>query len=89
VIVIAEMLGIDPADRAHFKRWGELDIRTFNPFLSEEERVGAAVTSALGERDAYLHRVLARLRGGETTGPRFSVGRCAAGSTRGGRGTSG
>jgi hypothetical protein len=30
VIVIAEMLGIDPGDRADFKRWSELDIRTFN-----------------------------------------------------------
>jgi cytochrome P450 len=60
VIVIAEMLGIDPADRDDFKRWSELDVRTFNPFLSDEER--AAVSSALGERDAYLRRVLARRR---------------------------
>jgi len=60
VIVIAEMLGIDPADRADFKRWSELDVRTFNPFLADGER--AAVTSALGERDAYLRRVLARRR---------------------------
>jgi cytochrome P450 len=60
VIVIAEMLGIDPADRVDFKRWSELDTRTFNPFLPEEER--AAVLSALGERDAYLRRVLARRR---------------------------
>jgi cytochrome P450 len=60
VIVIAEMLGIDAADRVDFKRWSELDIRTFNPFLSEAER--AAVLSALGERDAYLGRVLARRR---------------------------
>ena len=57
VIVIAEMLGIDPADRADFKRWSELDVRTFNPFLSDEER--ATVNRALGERDAYLRRVLA------------------------------
>jgi cytochrome P450 len=60
VIVIAEMLGIDSADRDDFKRWSELDVRTFNPFLSDEER--AAVSSALGERDAYLRRVLARRR---------------------------
>jgi cytochrome P450 len=60
VIVIAEMLGIDPADRDDFKRWSELDVRTFNPLLSDEER--AAVTSALGERDAYLRHVLARRR---------------------------
>ena len=60
VIVIAEMLGIDPADRDEFKRWSELDVRTFNPFLSDEER--ASVISALGERDAYLRRVLARRR---------------------------
>ncbi len=60
VIVIAEMLGIDPADRDDFKRWSELDVRTFNPFLSDEER--ANVSSALGERDAYLRRVLARRR---------------------------
>ena len=60
VIVIAEMLGIDPADRDDFKRWSELDVRTFNPFLSDEER--ATVSSALGERDAYLRQVLARRR---------------------------
>jgi cytochrome P450 len=60
VIVIAEMLGIDPADRGDFRRWSELDVRTFNPFLSDEER--ATVSSALGERDAYLRRVLARRR---------------------------
>jgi cytochrome P450 len=60
VIVIAEMLGIDPADRNDFKRWSELDVGTFNPFLSDEEL--AIVSSALEERDAYLRRVLARRR---------------------------
>jgi cytochrome P450 len=51
-IVIAEMLGIDPADQAQFKAWSDVVVQGFNPMLSDEvrkqiEKVGA-------EMDAYL-----------------------------------
>jgi cytochrome P450 len=64
VIVIAEMLGVDPADRDDFMRWAEIDVQTFNPLLTDEQR--ARVNDALGARDAYLRRVLA----GRRTDPR-------------------
>lgn len=31
IIVIAEMLGVDPADQADFKRWSDALLHTFNP----------------------------------------------------------
>jgi len=37
-IVIAEMLGVDPADQADFKRWSDDSVMGFNPMLTEEER---------------------------------------------------
>ncbi|HEU4368778.1 MAG TPA: cytochrome P450 [Methylomirabilota bacterium] len=60
VIVIAEMLGIDPADRDDFKRWSDLDAMTFNPMLSDEQR--AVLAEAMSQRDAYLRRALAERR---------------------------
>jgi cytochrome P450 len=46
-IVIAEMLGVDPADRDDFKRWSDQTVEGFNPVLTEEqrERVGEANTA--------------------------------------------
>ena len=37
-VVIAEMLGVDPADRDDFKRWSDEGVRLFDPTLSPEER---------------------------------------------------
>jgi hypothetical protein len=52
-IIIAEMLGVDPADRTEFKRWSDDAVMTFNPLLTPEERQrvmesGAAFDSYFG-----------------------------------------
>ena len=60
VIVIAEMLGVDPADRRAFKRWSDWQALSLNPLLSEEER--AAADAADAELAEYLRRALAERR---------------------------
>jgi len=60
VIVIAEMLGIDPTDRADFKRWSEATAMGFNPMLTDDQRAALARQNA--ELDAYLERVIAERR---------------------------
>jgi cytochrome P450 len=58
-IVIAEMLGVDPAGRADFKRWSDETVKVFNPLLSAEERESAAAAArALSDyfRAAIAHR---------------------------------
>ena len=55
-IVIAEMLGVDPADRADFKRWSDLGVMNFNPLLTPEER--ELVNEASAALDAYLRRAV-------------------------------
>ena len=44
-IVIAEMLGVDPRQRASFKRWSDAVVTVFNPLLSAEERAQAEEAS--------------------------------------------
>ena len=59
-IVIAEMLGVDPADRDDFKRWSDLGVMNFNPLLTPEERQSA---NEAGEAmDQYLRRVIEERR---------------------------
>lgn len=59
-IVIAEMLGVDPADRDDFKRWSDTGVMSFNPMLSPEERqVVNAASEALAE---YLRHAVAERR---------------------------
>ncbi|HYB42383.1 MAG TPA: cytochrome P450 [Candidatus Methylomirabilis sp.] len=60
VIVIAEMLGVDPGDRRDFKRWSDAQAASLNPLLTEEER--AAVNAADEELEEYLRRALAERR---------------------------
>jgi cytochrome P450 len=55
--VIAEMLGVDPADRDDFKRWSDDGVLAFDPMLSEEGR--AKVNAAMSSMDAYLRRAVA------------------------------
>jgi cytochrome P450 len=55
-IVIAEMLGVDPADRADFKRWSDIGVMNFNPLLTAEER--ETVNEATSAMDEYLHRAV-------------------------------
>jgi len=59
-IVIAEMLGVDPAHRADFKRWSDLGVMNFNPLLTPEER--ELVNEASAALDAYLRRAVEERR---------------------------
>jgi len=57
VIVIAEMLGIDPADRNSFRRWSEVSVAAFfNPFRTPEQ--GQAAAQAQLELDDYFRRMI-------------------------------
>lgn len=59
-IVIAEMLGVDPADRDDFKYWSDTGVMSFNPLLSAEERtVVNAASEALG---GYFRRAISDRR---------------------------
>jgi cytochrome P450 len=60
VIVIAEMLGIDPADRHDFKRWSDGQAMGLNPLLTADQR--AATEELDAELAAYLRRALAERR---------------------------
>ena len=59
-IVIAEMLGVDAADEADFKRWSDQSVLGFNPMLTDEER--DRVFLAAEAMDQYLRRALAERR---------------------------
>lgn len=59
-IVIAEMLGIDPADKADFKRWSDAGVMGFDPMLSAEAK--QVVQQANVELDAYLTTTIADRR---------------------------
>jgi len=59
-IVISEMLGVDPNDRADFKRWSDQTVQIFNPLLTAEERV--SVADAAMALDAYFRRAIAERR---------------------------
>ena len=57
VIVIAEMLGIDPADRASFRRWSELSVVAFfNPFRTAQQ--SEAAMQAQQELNDYFLRMI-------------------------------
>jgi len=60
VIVIAEMLGVDPADRADFKRWSDTSVTGFNPVLTQEQ--AAVIAASMQELDDYLRRAIAARR---------------------------
>lgn len=56
IIVIAEMLGIDPARRDDFKRWSDDLVLGFDPFLAPD--VAERVLASSGELDDYLREVV-------------------------------
>lgn len=57
VIVIAEMLGIDPADRNSFRRWSEVSVAAFfNPFRTPEQ--SELAMQAQQELNAYFQRMI-------------------------------
>jgi cytochrome P450 len=60
VIVIAEMLGVDPADRHEFKRWSDWEAMSLNPLLTADQQ--ASATEANAELGAYLQRTIAARR---------------------------
>ena len=60
VIVIAEMLGVDPADRVDFKRWSDAAAMDLNPLLTAEQQ--ALTAQANAELGAYLQAAIARRR---------------------------
>ncbi len=60
ITVIAEMLGVDPADRDDFKRWSDATAQMFNPLLTEEERT--QVMASNEELDTYLRQAIAGRR---------------------------
>ncbi len=60
VIVIAEMLGIDPAHRHDFKRWSDGQAMGLNPLLTADER--AATQQLDAELQAYLRGALGERR---------------------------
>ena len=60
VIVIAEMLGIEPARRADFKRWSDNIVRGTNRPSAPAER--DAIKRSNAEMCAYLEQVIARRR---------------------------
>jgi hypothetical protein len=59
-IVIAEMLGVDPADRDDFKRWSDDGVLGFDPTLTPELR--ARMERSGAELEAYFRRVIAERR---------------------------
>ena len=57
VIVIAEMLGINPDDRDSFRRWSDITVATFfNPFRTPEQ--GQAAAAAQQELNEYFLRMI-------------------------------
>lgn len=55
-IVIAEMLGVDPADQAQFKAWSDVIVLGLSPFLTDEQR--KTIEAAGAEMNAYLQRAI-------------------------------
>jgi cytochrome P450 len=60
VIVIAEMLGIDPARRHDFKRWSDASALGLSPLLTAEQQATRA--QSVSELEAYLRAALAERR---------------------------
>ena len=61
-VVIAELIGVDPADRGYFKERSDEVVKLFDPFLSPEAR--ARTYQAGEDLAAYFERVIAERRGG-------------------------
>jgi cytochrome P450 len=55
IIVIAEMLGVEDADLAQFKRWSDAQAQIFNPARTPEQ------SAALTEADQGLHDYIMRM----------------------------
>ena len=60
MIIIAEMLGVDKADRANFVRWSRAADNSFNPAPTEDQR--AELDAAFSQLSDYFHAVIAERR---------------------------
>jgi hypothetical protein len=60
IIVIADMLGVDPADRGAFRRWSKGLANVFSPIRTPELLAGLKANS--DELTAYFARVIAQRR---------------------------
>lgn len=60
VIVIAELIGVPPADRAQFKVWSDKRARTLEPTITSRER--EAARQAGEELDEYFLGIIAQRR---------------------------
>lgn len=58
-VVIAEMLGVDPAHREQFKRWSDDVVQFFNPMISADDRARAE-TSGEAMREYFRHEIAER-----------------------------
>jgi cytochrome P450 len=61
IVVIAEMLGVDPADMAQFKRWSDARAHVFNPARTPEQT--ADLNAAGQELNDYFVRAIDARRG--------------------------
>src|SRR5215472_5878872 len=61
IVVIAEMLGVDPADMAQFKRWSDARAHAFNPARTPEQT--AELNAAGQELNDYFVRAIDARRG--------------------------
>ena len=59
-IVIAEMLGVDPAEQAQFKQWSDALVFSFNPRRTAEQ--DAELHTASDALDAFFENQIARRR---------------------------
>ena len=60
IIIIAEILGVDPADRAEFIAWSRTADNAFNPMLTEEQEEARVRSQA--ELEEYFARQIAKRR---------------------------
>jgi cytochrome P450 len=61
IVVIAEMLGVDPGDMAQFKRWSDARSQLFNPARTPEQ-TEELMTAGQGLRDYFAGAIEARRR---------------------------
>jgi cytochrome P450 len=74
IIVIAEMLGVDPGDMPQFKRWSDARAQIFNPVRSPEQTV--ELRAAGQELNDYFARAIGTRRGRLRRRPDQYAGRC-------------
>ncbi len=75
-IVIAEMLGVDPADQADFKRWTDDSVAAgFDPFASEDTKQKALVAGEQMENTFAAHSRAPRRPRDTSSPPSSSRGR--------------